>query len=304
MQDDNHRSASKYAVGILPDHMGEPNTLVCALTNEREGKAMNRRHQNPIAIACISIAAITAASTAQAENASDLDILQAYASDFEQDSFLQDAMTFGVKVGDDFYTIDIVPAIEGVPAKTAVRTGQPEAPTFFFAIDKSETLAKLHSGDVHALTLAGKAVGADFAPLDISAMEGFEPPEWFSEKITRLLFHFWTRGTPEVVPFGRQDTRLIHGVHLGAFYYQPGFRSAWFDMRPGEHANEGEEDSSNPFPSMFIVVEGVVTARIGGAEVTLRAGEMAFVPAGEPHEFINESSKNAKGFLMMFGEGA
>lgn len=265
---------------------------------------MNKRNQNPITMACISFAAITAATTAQAENANDLDIIQAYASDFEQDSFLQDAMTFGVKVEGNFYTIDIVPAIEGVPAKTTARAGAPESPTFFFEIDKRETLAKLHRGDVHALTLAGKATGADFAPLDISAMDGFEPPEWFSEKITRLLFHFWTRGTPEVVPFGRQDTRFVHGVHLGAFYYQPGFRSAWFDMRPGEHANEGEEDSSNPFPSMFIVVEGAVKAHVGDAEITLKAGEMAFVPAGEPHEFINESSKNAKGFLMMFGDGA
>lgn len=262
------------------------------------------RHRNPVLLACITLVAFATANATHAESANDLEILKAYVSDFEKDSFLQDEMTFGIKIGDNFYTVDILPATEKFSAKTNIRAGAPETPTFFFQFDKSETLAKLHRGDVHALTLAGKAKGSDFAPLDISAMDGFEPPDWFSDKITRLFFHFWTRGTPEIVPFASQETRKVHGVNMGAFYYQPGFRSAWFDMRPGEHANEGEEDSSNPFPSMFIVVEGDVKGRIGDAEIILKAGEMVFVPAGEPHEFINESQENAKGFLMMFGDGA
>lgn len=262
------------------------------------------RYRNPIWTACASFAALAAANAAEADTVNDLDILKAYASDFEHDPFLQDKMMFGVKISDDFYTVDMVPANETMSARTSVRVGAPETPTFLFEFDNSETLAKLYRGDVHALTLAGKTQGSDFAPLDLSAMEGFQPPEWFSEKITRLLFHFWTRGKPEIVPFGRQETRVVHGVNMGAFYYQPGFRSAWFDMRPREHANEGEEDKSNPFPSIFIVVEGAVKGWIGDAEIILNAGEMVFVPAGEPHEFINESEENAKGFLLMFGEGA
>ena len=257
--------------------------------------------------AALGVAALVGgqAAIAKPHDAADtLSILERYAADFAEDQFLQDAMTFGVRVGDDLYTVNASPSSEETAASVSVRPGAPNTPTFVFEIDSAKTLSKLDRGEIHALTLAGKATSADFAPLDLSTMDGFQPPAWFGDKITRLIFHFWIRGTPEIVPFAGQETRIVHGASLGAFYYQPGFRSAWIDIKPGQHANEGEQDTSNPFPTMIILVDGELKALIGDKTMTLKSGEMVLIPAGVGHELINDADKNAKGFLLMFGDGA
>jgi mannose-6-phosphate isomerase-like protein (cupin superfamily) len=135
-------------------------------------------------------------------------------------------------------------------------------------------------------------------------MEGFEPPEDFGEKLLPLIFHFWTKGNPEIVRTTPEATRFVHGTNLGVLYYQPGFRSAWFDIRPGEHVNEDPGSRSNPFPTMVIMVRGEATARIDGVDTPFREGEAMLIPAGVSHEFLNEGGKPAFGFLFMFGEGA
>jgi mannose-6-phosphate isomerase-like protein (cupin superfamily) len=140
--------------------------------------------------------------------------------------------------------------------------------------------------------------------MDIDAMEGFAPPEDFGDTIIPFTFHFWTKGAPEIVPFSPEMTRRTHGTNAGVFYYQPGLRSGWFDVRPGEHVNENEKSRDNPFPSMFIMLEGELTAIVGGVETAFKAGNMMFVPAGVSHEFINNTGKPAFGFLFMFGDGA
>ena len=236
---------------------------------------------------------------------SDLAILQSYADDYETDRFFRDPIHFGVQVGAAWYTVQGSPGAEGAPGSVDVRSGLPEVPTYVFTIESSDVLRKLDAGNVSALTLAGKAQSADYAPLDIDLMDGAELPDWFGDKITRLLFHFWTRGWPETVPYATQETRLVHSTDLAALYYQPGFRSAYFDMQPGRHANEGEgEASADPYTSMFILLEGELKVILDGEEFPLTEGNMIIVPPNVRHEIINESDAQARGLLMMFGEGA
>ncbi|MEZ5892002.1 MAG: cupin domain-containing protein [Parvularculaceae bacterium] len=184
------------------------------------------------------------------------------------------------------------------------RLQAPKAPTFFFTVEDSAFLNRVYAGELNALTAMAKAFSSDAAPMDIDAMEGFQPADDFGDWVIPFTFHFWTRGNPETVAFGPEMTRVTHGANLGVFYYQPGLRSAWFDIRPGQHVNENENSRDNPFPSMVIMIRGEATAIIGGEISTLKEGTMMFIPAGVSHEFINEGTESAFGFLFMFGEGA
>ncbi len=251
-------------------------------------------------------AAVTSASASErATKDSDLEILKTYAEDFETDRFFQDSMIFGVNVGSDWYTVEGSPGVNGAAGSMDVRTGAPSEPTFYFKIESSEILQKIAADEVSALTLAGKAQSADYAPMDIELMDDATLPPWFGEKITRLLFHFWTRGWPEIVPFSTQETRLVHSADLAALYYQPGFRSAYFNMEPGRHANDGEgEEAADPYTSMFILLDGELRVLLDDKEVQFKAGTMMIVPPGVRHELINDGDVNAVGFVLMFGEGA
>jgi len=258
-------------------------------------------------ILLLFVGAMLAATGVLAKEAppkSELEILQNYAKDYLKDQYFVKRMTFGVKINERFYTVETHPAKDTQEADISVKPGAPSEPTFYFTIADRQVLYDLDAGRVNALTLMGKAVDADYAPMDVEVMDGFVAPDWFSSDILPFTFHFWTRGNPEVVSYAEQKTRFVHGANMGVFYYQPGLRSAWFDIRKGQHVNEGEADSSNPFPSMFILVKGELDAQIGGKEFHFTAGNMLFVPAGVSHEFVNKHKDNAQGFLFMFGDGA
>ena len=60
----------------------------------------------------------------------------------------------------------------------------------------------------------------------------------------------------EIIPFGAETTRVVHGAGMGVLYYQRGLRSAFFHIKPGQHINADPKDQTNPFPSLFIVTGG------------------------------------------------
>ncbi|GJL91718.1 cupin domain-containing protein [Hyphococcus sp.] len=259
-----------------------------------------------LAASALALTVAAAPSVKAAESTkklSDFEILKTYAEDFESDPALKEAVTFAVKSGNAFFTVDASPASKNGPANVSVRKGKPAAPAFFYTFDAGY-LKKLYAGDLNILTGMAKAFSTDLAPMDIDVMEGYQPTDDFGDTVVPFTFHFWTKGLPEIVPFSADKTRVTHGTNAGIFYYQPGLRSGWFDIRPGDHVNEDEKSRDNPFPSMVILTEGSVTAIIDGARSTFSAGNMMFIPAGVSHEFINEGDKPAFGFLFMFGDGA
>jgi len=227
-----------------------------------------------------------------------LAILERYAADYTEDPNAED-MVFGVRVDDAWYTVDA--RGDAVHA----RAGRPGEPTFYFETD-ADTLGRLDAGELNALTAAGKARASDFAPLDFGVMDGFEPAPGLGRRLRRLVFHFWTRGQPEVIPFGPAHTRTIHGGDGSVLFYQDGFRSAYFHIRPGQHVNEDAGEQSNPFPSLLVVIDGRVNGRINGVELELTSGNAYFIPAGHAHEFWLPpgAPAPAEALLLMFGEGA
>lgn len=239
-----------------------------------------------------------------ASESSALEILTLYGEDYEQDVTFMEPALFGVRIGEAFYTVDATPGTNGMPGTVEVSAGEPERPTWYFTLDDHDVLHRLHKGEVNALTMMAKEFSSDITPMDIGVMEGFQPTEDFAGTVIPLSFHFWNRGAPEIINFANEETRLSHGANVGIFYYQPGFRSGWFNILPGQHVNEKEESQTNPFPSMMMMVEGSITALIGGKEMTFQQGEAMIIPAGVSHEFMNKGDKPATGFLLMFGDGA
>jgi mannose-6-phosphate isomerase-like protein (cupin superfamily) len=166
-----------------------------------------------------------------------------------------------------------------------------------------ETLEHLHSGELNALTAMAQARGDDPIPL----VPKFPPDfEWNADTrgyIIPLMFHFWNRHWPEVVTFGKDQSRKVHGALSTVFFYDSGLRSAWYRVEPGMHVNKEVEEQVNDFHTFLIVTKGVLVSKLDGKKVELKAGQSVFIPAGMCHEFW--SDREAGEFIiLMFGKGA
>lgn len=241
--------------------------------------------------------------TASAQGIDVAGILNAFARDYEQDVTLKSDLIFGIKVDDQFYQVTAIAKTNKSPAKVTVSPGEPVVPTFYFLTDAA-TLQKIDRGSLNALTGAAKAFDTDSAPFDADVMEGFEPGEGFINTLLTTMFHFWTKGVPERIPFGLNFTRFTHGAQACVFYYLEGFRSAFVAVKKGQHANRDERSKSNPFPTLFIATRGSGMMIINGVTSKIDQGEAILIPAGMAHEFYNENEDPLEGILLMFGEGA
>ena len=72
----------------------------------------------------------------------------------------------------------------------------------------------------------------------------------------------------------------------GYLYGGAGVSIILVDMAPGE----GPKLHKHPYEEVFIVQEGKATYTIGSTTLEAIAGQIAIVPAGVPHKFINSGS--------------
>jgi mannose-6-phosphate isomerase-like protein (cupin superfamily) len=247
------------------------------------------------------------ASIARGGESSVVDILRTYVDDYARDPSAHGPITFGIRItgeGGGEWRVTVHKKDPGDSMATALLDeGFPKEPTFFFRTD-ADTLRKIDSGRMNALTAMAAAFSTDETPLDIDMMPGFKPGKDFVSVAIPLTFHFWTRGFPERVPFGTGLTRETHGANAAIMYYQPGLRSAWVQIAHGQHANADPRSQTNPFSSMLIGLSGECKAKIDGKTSDMKAGEMMFIPANITHEFWNPHEKPFEAILLMFGEGA
>jgi mannose-6-phosphate isomerase-like protein (cupin superfamily) len=165
-----------------------------------------------------------------------------------------------------------------------------------------ETLARIHRGDITAFTAGGKGSGADTAPLEIEF--GVAAGDLTSPKETTLGFlqHFFARERPERTPLGESYSRVIHGAHAIPLYYGDGFRSAWYLVKDGQHLNEPGD--TNPYPQAFVIISGRGRAKIGEAEVEVRAGESYYIPPDADHVLWPAQGESLEVIWLAWGEGA
>lgn len=179
----------------------------------------------------------------------------------------------------------------------------PDSPDWVLTFETDlPTLQRIDRGEISALTATGKARASDPAPLELRVA-----PAWgrqVASFVLPLSFHFWTREWPEVVPFGEGATRLVHGANAAVLYYEQGLRSAFYQIKPGMHANVDPKDQSNPFKSLLIIIRGHFKAKLDGNSRVLREGEALLIPAGMTHEFWADDGDYGEAILLMFGDGA
>lgn len=231
-------------------------------------------------------------------------ILSSYVDDFQKDRFAADARTFGIKVpGHGEWTVQVEGEKQDTLWAVSLRAGQPDRPTFVYKIEP-ETLRAIDSGAINAMTAQGKAFADDYTPMSIVHMEGYEPTIYEAGAINPFSFHFWTRGFPEIIPFRNIQTRKAHGSNFGVFFYQPGLRTGWYRVEPGDRVHEGPKERAMPFPILAIATIGVTEGEIDGERVSLSAGNAVLIPANAEHRWWNESNEPSEAILVMFGEGA
>lgn len=96
----------------------------------------------------------------------------------------------------------------------------------------------------------------------------------------------------------------MHGANATVFFYDRGFRSAWYQVKPGMHVNADPADQINDHPQLMIVTRGRLRTPLHGEERTLSEGEAVFIPPGMRHEFWVERNGYAEFIFLAFGEGA
>lgn len=228
-------------------------------------------------------------------------ILERFVQDYQNDPSRTE-QTFGVEVDKQMWQV-FTYGKEDPGKEPEIEKGSPKAPTFYY-VTSLETLRLMDEGKLNAMTAGVKAFSTDYAPLDIEVMDGFQPGQEFVPEVLAFTFHFWTRGIPEIIPFGPHYTRTTHGAQAAIFYYDKGLRTGYGYIYPGQHANENPKSKTNPFPSMMIVTKGKIVARLDGLDHEIEHGNAFFIPAGMSHEVLNPYDEPGEFILLMFGEGA
>lgn len=247
------------------------------------------------------------ASSRQSQDRSAEEILRSYVKDFQTDAAAAEPIAFGIRIRDE-NKAEWQVAVLGTKDSAGIyqvelRMGLPSNPSFIYTLDMT-TLRKIDNGEINALTAMGRARKSDPTPMDVEFMAGFQPDASFLARFRPFTFHFWTRGFPETGAFGKQHSREVPGANMVIFYYQKDLRSAWCQTEKEQYVNRDPKDQTDPFPTMIIGIRGKAMAKIGGKEVILQAGQMAFIPAGVSHETRNPYDEPAEIILLIFGEGA
>lgn len=229
-------------------------------------------------------------------------ILERFCDDFKSDPSFSE-QTFGIEVDGQMWHVTTSQKKDTDSRAAILKKEKPSTPSFYYVTNLT-TLRMIDQGKMNAMTAGVKAFSTDYAPLDIEVMEGFQPGEDFVGEVLAFTFHFWTRGVPEIIPFGPHFTRSTHGAQAAVFYYDKGLRTGYGYIHPGQHANEHPKSKTNPFSSMIIVIKGKLVARLDGTDHTIEQGNAIFIPAGMSHEILNPFDEAGEIILLMFGEGA
>lgn len=165
-------------------------------------------------------------------------------------------------------------------------------------------LRRLDQGQMSALTAMGQARSSDPIPLNPRFGPDFDKLPNAPLLFRRLSFHFWTRGWPEIVPFGELAARQVHGGNAAVFVYDREFRSAWYQLKAGMHINADRKDQANNFPQLVIVTKGAFNARLDGRQLVLSEGQAVLIPPGMTHEFWADVGQYGEVVFIAYGEGA
>lgn len=169
-------------------------------------------------------------------------------------------------------------------------------------IMEADTFEKLKDGTWTAMTAAGREDMRQSAPLDFKLGPGQKLSAELMQMIYHIGTHFFALEYPQVIKFGPDHTRLVHGGHAAALAYGYGVRFAYYTISGDEQINSDED--TNPFYQLICVIGGKGTACVAGKEIPLEKGIAVSVPINATHTFRAAEGHRLEFFILMYGPGA
>ena len=203
--------------------------------------------------------------------------------------------------------IDIQPAqqlwhVIVEPGKRVTVGPGSDARARFVLTTTEETLHRIYTGQMTALTAAGRASMSDPALLDFKMGKGLKLTPEIHTELLAFIQRFFNCSDPERILLGEVHARVVHGGHAIPLYYHPGLRSAWYLVKKDDRLNEPGD--TNPFPQAFVFISGQGFAKIGDKTIKVRAGESYYIPPGSDHVVWTENDEPLVLIFLAWGEGA
>ena len=239
-------------------------------------------------------------------------MLTAFADDYRADPMAMTA-DFGIKVGPDWWNVSVMrhqePYAAGKlvghragPHEVVLREGAPAKPTWYFELADRSVLEEIYRGDLSAGTGGMQSFASDKVKVEIREMDGFTDKARGEADMYHALTHFWTRGTPEITYFGRNQSLPTHGVGAVSLYMMKGNRIMWFSMMKDEVANADPKLEAGQVPNLFIVIKGRGRAKLADKEFDLKEGMSVFIAPYVKHVLWNPHDEPMEGILVLFGD--
>ena len=244
-------------------------------------------------------------------------IFERFVTDYRTDPMATSG-TFGIKIGDDWWTISIARAEEAYtpeslphltfhrfgPHEVTLARGAPTIPTWYFEISSMDVLRMIANGEINASTAGMQSFDSDQVGVETRAMEGFEMNSGTKGEYYTAFSHFFTTGVPEVTRFGRDEALQTHGVGAVALHMMKGFMVLHFNIGPEETANDDPRLEFSQVPNLFIITSGRGQALLGDEEIELEAGMSVFVPQYVRHVFRNPYDEPLEGVMVLYGDNS
>ncbi len=241
-------------------------------------------------------------------------ILRDYADDYVHDPMALDAR-FGIKLGHQWWTVSVerkeTPSRRGRltdhefgPHDVVLSRGAPAEPTWYFEIASLDVLEKIAGGEVNAGTAAMQSFGSDRVGVETRDMEGFKSTSGDEADRYIALAHFFTKGRPEVIRFGRNNALQTHGVQATAIHMVKPARVLHFSINRDEAANADEQLEASQTPNLFIVTHGRGTLESDDGIIPVEPGVAVYVPQFTKHVIRNDGGEPLEGILILYGDNS
>jgi len=151
----------------------------------------------------------------------------------------------------------------------------------FKILMSSQTFKDIIQGKADAFALAARARSKEVRPLEFEVYSKERGKEIW-ETIRALLMYLFTPGTIKIKNLKEELAGQAHGAHPIPLVYWNGLRCSWFLVKAGEILNK--EGEKNPYPQLFIILNGKGRAIIGNEEFKIKPRTAIYIPRNSIHQ--------------------
>ena len=274
-----------------------------------------KKHKNKWQLISLALLTLIGITTITAQERSTEKILQDFVESYKTDNMAH-TITFGVRIGDDWWHVKSVRKQEGYPVgknkqytfhnfsphEVTLHIGKPDAPTWYFHFANKKVLDNIDQQIWTTSTASAKSYGSDVVGLNIRDLEGFRSSIKDDAKAYEVMEHFWKKGVVEIVNFERDGALPTHGVDHVGLYTMKDKRIGWFSIGPEEAANAERGLDKGQVPNLMIFTKGMGRAELGNETVEITAGMSVFVPPYVKHVIYNPYKEPLEGIIVLFGD--